>query len=123
MGNITLNIVEPGSSTPIDPAVPNTGLFTHGIGGPEATIITVSIVVVLAIVAAIIYYKKKHNKNIKATKLANAISAVKTKKKLSIPLASLALVVSLGTLAALLVNTGKSNTSAAEDEQDSLTVT
>ena len=116
MSKITLNIVEPSSSTPInpgtDPIVPNTGLFTHGIGGPEATIITVSIVAVLAIVAAaVLHYRKKHNKT---TKLTDAINAVKHKKKVSIPLATLALVVSLGTLAALLVNAGKSNTSAAD---------
>ena len=59
--NIKINIVEPGSSTPVDPtpidpvdpsdttntttytsstdvSVPDTGLFTHGIGGTEATI-------------------------------------------------------------------------------------
>ena len=60
MSNITLNIVEPGSGpTPIDPVVPNTGLFTHGIGGPEATIITVSIVAIIAIVALVLYYKKE----------------------------------------------------------------
>ena len=123
MSKITLNIVDPSSSTPInpgtDPIVPNTGLFTHGIGGPEATIITVSIVVALAIVAAAVLYYK-HNKANKTSKLTNAINAVKSKKKASIPLAVLAMVVSLGTLAALLVNAGKSNTSAAENE---LTVT
>lgn len=123
MSKITLNIVEPGSSTPVDPginpAVPNTGLFTHGIGGPEATIITVSIVAVLAVALAAVLYCK-HNKTNKTTKLTNAINAVKSKKKVSIPLAVLAMVVSLGTLAALLVNAGKSNTSAAENE---LTVT
>ena len=32
--NITLHIVEPGS-TPVDPVVPNTGLFTNGIGSTE----------------------------------------------------------------------------------------
>ena len=50
---ITINIVEPGGPTP-DPVVPNTGLFTHGIGGPEATIITVvSTVLLLTIVAVV----------------------------------------------------------------------
>lgn len=39
MSKITLNIVEPGGSTPVDPSVPNTGLFVHGIGTPEAIII------------------------------------------------------------------------------------
>ena len=114
MSNITLNIVEPGSGPTPAPVVPNTGLFTHGIGGPEATIITVSIVIVLAIVAAVLYYRKKHNKNSKANRIAETINAVKAKKKLSIPLAALALVVSLSTLTALLVNAGKSNTNAVE---------
>ena len=124
MSKITLNIVELGGSTPIDPVVPNTGLFTHGIGGPEATIITVSIVAILAIVAAVLYYREKHNKNSKANKIVESINAVKVKKKLSIPLAALALVVSLSTLTALLVNAGKSNTSAVEgDTENSLTVT
>ena len=133
MNNITVNIVEPGSGPTPAPVVPNTGLFTHGIGGPEATIITVSIVAIIAIIAAVLYYKKKHSKDNtankvdkagKATKLAKTISTLKTKKKASIPLAALALVVSLGTLTALLVNAGKSNTSAAEgDTENSLTVT
>ena len=134
MSNITLNIVEPGTGpTPIEPGtepiVPNTGLFTHGIGGPEATIITISIVAILAIVAAaVLYYKKKHSKDNKehkankANKLANALAIAKTKKKVSIPLAALALVISLGTLAALLVNAGKSNTNATEATEDTLTV-
>ena len=135
--NIKINIVEPGASpspTPInqgtDLVVPNTGLFTHGIGGPEATIITVSIVAIIVIVAAVLYYKKKHNKdNIvnkenkanKATKLSDAINTIKSKKNVSISLAVLAMVVSLGTLATLLVNAGKSNTNAA-DSNESLTL-
>ena len=123
MNNITVNIVEPGSGPTPAPVVPNTGLFTHGIGTPEATIITVGIVAIIAIVAAVLYYKKKHSKDNtvnkadkagKATKLAKTISTLKTKKKVSIPLAALALVVSLGTLTALLVSAGKSNTNAAE---------
>ena len=120
--NIKINIVEPGDSTSVDPtanttttttdiSAPDTGLFTHGIGGTEATIITISIVVILAVVATVLHYKKKHNN--KATesssksKLTNIISTIKSKKKVSIPLAILALVVSLGTLATLLVNVGK----------------
>ena len=130
--NIKINIVEPGSSTPVDPtastttttdiSAPDTGLFTHGIGGTEATIITISIVAILAVVATILHYKKKHNN--KATesssksKLTNIISTIKSKKKVSIPLAILALVVSLGTLATLLVNAGKSNTNAAEENTE-----
>ena len=55
MSNITLNIVEPASSTPIEPAVPNTGLFTNGIGSTEATILGLSLVALLAAVAIYIY--------------------------------------------------------------------
>ena len=55
--NITINIVEPGSDVP----VPDTGLFTHGIGGPEATII-LSVVLVLAIASIVLatYMYRKH---------------------------------------------------------------
>ena len=136
--NIKINIVEPGDSTPVDPvpmdpadttnittyitsstdiSTPDTGLFTHGIGSTEATIITISIVTILAVVATVLHYKKKHNKATESSsksKLTNIISTIKSKKKVSIPLAILALVVSLGTLATLLVNAGKSNTNAAE---------
>ena len=73
--NITINIVEPGSSTPIEPVVPNTGLFTSGIGGAEAAIIaTISLVVILAIVGTFIYYKKKqHHCNIHYNKCCFAL--------------------------------------------------
>ncbi len=131
--NIKINIVEPGDSTSVDPtanttttttdiSVPDTGLFTHGIGGTEAAIITISIVAILAVVATVLHYKKKHHN--KATesssksKLTNIISSIKSKKKVSIPLAILALVVSLGTLAALLVNAGKGNTSAIDNTEE-----
>ena len=55
MSNIVLNIVEPSSPTPIEPAVPNTGLFTNGIGSTEATILGVSLIALLAIAAIYIY--------------------------------------------------------------------
>ena len=63
MGKITLNIVEPGGSTPVNPSVPNTGLFVHGIGTPEVIIIA-SGVLILAIVGIIItaYLHGKHKK-------------------------------------------------------------
>ena len=68
--NITINIVEPGtppSPTP-DPVVPNTGLFTSGIGGPEATAIgTVLVLTIAAIVVAVCYRKQK-----KSGKVQNA---------------------------------------------------
>ena len=123
MSNITLNIVEPGSA----PVVPDTGLFTAGIGGPEATIITaVSTVLLLTIVAVVVaMLYKKHKKQGKATKLVSTVDAcatvVKSKKHVSAGLATVALLVSAGTFAALLVNAGKSNTNAAEGE-DGLTL-
>ncbi len=126
MSNITLNIVEPGGPTP-DPVVPNTGLFTHGIGGPEATIITVvSAVLLLTIVAVVVaMLYKKHKKQGKTTKLVSTVDAcaavVKSKKRVSAGLAVIALLVSAGTFAALLVNAGKSNADATEGE-DGLTL-
>ncbi|MBQ1344230.1 hypothetical protein IIY59_00670, partial [Candidatus Saccharibacteria bacterium] len=145
--NIKINIVEPGNLTPTptpvgpsttgttDISVPDTGLFTHGIGAPEATIIAVSVVSILAIAAIVsLHHKKKANKKTesatevahkplfsKFTKIAIFGKYMESNKKISIPLAALALVVSLGTLAALLVNAGKSNTNAA-DGNDSLTL-
>ena len=54
--NIKINIVEPGSPTPVDPATgttdisaPDTGLFTHSIGGPEATAIGVVLILTIAL--------------------------------------------------------------------------
>ena len=115
---ITINIVEPGSGpTPIDPVVPNTGLFTHGIGGIETTIIAVSTILVLALVAFVVWYYKKHT-NIHVT---NITKHIKTKKSVTVGLTALAILVSAGTFAGLLVNAGKSNTNAAEGE-DGLTL-
>ena len=106
--NIKINIVEPGSSTPVDPtpidpvptdpsdttnttntttytsstdvSVPDTGLFTHGIGGTEATIITIStIALLLTIIATIVtVLYKKHKKQGKVTKLVRTIEQTKT---------------------------------------------
>ena len=122
--NITLNIVEPGSPTPIDPVTPNTGLFTSGIGGPEATVIgTVLILTIAAIAVAILYGKQK--KSGKVTKLVHVVDStkavLKSKKRVTAGLSAIALLASAGTLAVLLVNSGKSNTSAAEGD-DELTV-
>ena len=113
---ITINIVEPGSSTPVDPVAPNTGLFTHGIGGPEATIIAVSTILALALVAAIVWCYKKHT-NIH---LSNITKHIKSKKSIAIGLTALAILVSAGTFAALLVNAGKSNTNATEGEDEAI---
>ncbi|MEE0888081.1 MAG: hypothetical protein U0L97_02605, partial [Candidatus Saccharimonadaceae bacterium] len=107
--NIKINIVEPGSSTPVDPtpidpvdpsdttnttntttytsstdvSVPDTGLFTHGIGGTEATIITIStialLLTIIATIATVLY--KKHIRQGKVTKLVRTIEQTKTIKK------------------------------------------
>ena len=53
--NITINIVEPASSTPAEPVIPNTGLFTNGIGSTEVTILGVSLIALLAVAAIYIY--------------------------------------------------------------------
>ena len=121
-GNITINIVEPGtppSPTPIDPVVPNTGLFTSGIGGPEATAIgVVLILTIAAIVVAFLYRKQK--KSGKVTKLVHIIDStkavLKSKKRVTAGLSAMALLASAGTLTTLLTNTGKSNTNAINGE-------
>ena len=60
--NITLHIVEPGS-TPVDPVVPNTGLFTNGIGSTEATILGILAATIIAALAIYIYiYIESKNK-------------------------------------------------------------
>ena len=134
--NIKINIVEPGSSTPVDPtastttttniSTPDTGLFTHGIGGTEATIIgSVLFLVLSSIIVTILY--KKHIKQGKVTKLVHIINQCKTvftsKKRITTSLSALALLASVGTLAILLAHSGKSNTNAAEgNESSSLTL-
>ena len=146
--NIKINIVEPGSSTPVGPtpidpvptdpsdansttntttytsstdvSAPDTGLFTHGIGGTEATIITIStIALLLTIIATIVtVLYKKHVKQGKVTKLVRTIEQTKTiiksKKRISSALSAIALLASVGTLAILLANSNKTNTSAME---------
>ena len=127
MSNITLNIVEPGSGPTPDPVVPNTGLFTSGIGGPEAAIITavsaVLILTIAAIVVAFLYRKQK--KSGKVTKLVHLVDStkavLKSKKRITAGLSAIALLASAGTLTTLLANAGKSNTNAADDN-DSLTL-
>ncbi len=132
--NFVLNIVEPGtppSPTPtptpvdpgagVDPTAPSTGLFTHGIGGPEATIISAIILLaVAAIVVAVLY--NKHKKQGKATKLVHAVDQCKaifsSRKRITASLSALALLASAGTLAALLANSGKGNTSAIEGDNE-----
>ena len=62
MSKITLNIIEHGNPAPVDPSggSVNTGLFTHGIGAPEAAIMlgAVLFLVILSLVLANYTYKK-----------------------------------------------------------------
>ncbi len=127
--NITINVVEPGSSTPVVPntstiesiSTPDTGLFTSDIGAKEATIIGIVAFIALAAIISIIihHHNKKHSKITKLTRLlAKYRNTVRSKKKLSIPLASLALVVSLGTFASLIkagVNAEEVDNTEAQD--------
>ena len=129
MSNITLNIVEPGSGPTPDPVTPNTGLFTSGIGGLEATIITavsaVLILTIAAIVVAVCYRKQK--KSGKVTKLVHLVDStkavLKSKKRITAGLSAIALLASAGTLTTLLTNAGKSNTNAVEEDGLTLDVT
>ena len=126
MSNITLNVVEPGSGPTPDPAIPNTGLFTSGIGGPEATAIgTVLILTIAAIVVAFLYRKQK--KSGKVTKLVHIVDSTKTvlksKKRITAGLSAIALLASAGTLTTLLASANKNNTNAVEEDGLTLDVT
>ena len=131
MSKITLNVVEPGTKPVdpgIDPSVPNTGLFTNGIGGPEATII-VSVVLVLAIVSIALtaYMYMRHKKAGKTTKLVHIIDStkavLKSKKRTSAGLAAIALLISAGTFIALVSNSvNASDTEDQAKDETNLTV-
>ena len=98
--NITINIVEPGSDVP----VPDTGLFTHGIGGTEASIIaTVGIVIIIAIAAIILYLRKKKIN-------------LKPSKHTSIILSILAIITSIATFTGLTLNSIYNHTNAKEGD-------
>ena len=126
MSNITLNIVEPGSG-PIDPVVPNTGLFTSGVGGPEATIIVTSTALLLLTIISIVvmFLYKKHKKQNKTTRLVHLVDStkaiIKSKKRVTASLTALALLASAGTFSALLSTANKNNTSALEGEEETIT--
>ncbi len=137
--NIKINIVEPGtppSPTSVDPtinpSVPNTGLFTHGIGTPEATAI-VSVVLALVIVSIVLtaYMHRRNKKAGKVTKLVHIIDStkavIKSKKRISSGLAAIAFLVSAGTFIALAkngVNASEGEEQATGDTNNSsLTVT
>ena len=123
---ITINIVEPGSGPTPDPVVPNTGLFTSGIGGPEATAIgAVLILTTAAIVVAFLYRKqKKSGKETKLVHLVDSTKAVlKSKKRITAGLSAIALLASAGTLTTLLASANKDNTNAVEEDGLTLDVT
>ena len=115
--NITINIVEPGSDVP----VPDTGLFTHGVGGTETTIIVSAALVTILVILSIVlttYMYRKHKKQGRTTKLVHIIdqtkAVVKSKKRVTIGLSIIALLVSACTFTAFMLNTNNSNTSAIE---------
>ena len=115
--NITINIVEPGSDVP----VPDTGLFTHGVSGTETTIIVSAALVTVLVILSIVlttYMYRKHKKQGRTTKLVHIIdqtkAVVKSKKRVTIGLSIIALLVSACTFTAFMLNTNKSNTSAIE---------
>ena len=131
-GNITINIVEPGtppSPAPIDPVAPNTGLFTSGTSGPEATIITaISAVLILTIVAIIItsLLYRKQKKSGKVTKLVHLVDSTKAvlkfNKHITTAIILLAILTSTGTFIALAknaVNASENDEQATEDTNDS----
>ena len=100
--NITINVVEPGSNLP----VPSTGLFTHGIGGPEVAIISTALIVLVLTTFALLRYKRKYNK-----------TSIKS-------LGILAFIVSLATFASFIINTKAIDLGTNNDNSDSnLTVT
>lgn len=117
MSKITINVVEPGSSTPV---APNTGLFTNGIGTLEAIAIA-SIILMLVLVGAIVtYLHKKHKKEGKTSKLAYFIEQIKTtrsnKKRIATSVAIISLLVLGCTLTAFLLK------ASATDGEGHLTV-
>ena len=125
-GNITINIVEPGtppSPTP-DPVVPNTGLFTSGTSSPEATIIAaISAVLILTIVAFVItsLLYRKQKKSGKVTKLVHLVDStkavLKSNKRITTAVILLAILTSTGTFIAL----AKNAVNASESDEQSQT--
>ena len=84
MSKITLNIIEHGNPAPVDPSggSVNTGLFTYGIGAPEAAII-ISTILVLTIVGMVLatYIFRKCKKASKTSKLINIAEQTKATRK------------------------------------------
>ena len=114
MSKITINVVEPGGSTPV---APNTGLFMNDIGTPEAIAI-ISAVIILGIIAAFAY--KKFKKSDKTSKLAHIIEQIKStrsnKKHVATGIAVISLLILGCTFTAFLLN------ASAMDGENNLTV-
>ena len=121
MSKITLNIIEHGNPAPVDPSggSVNTGLFTHGIGAPEAAIMlgAVLFLVILSLVLANYTYKK-HKKAGKTTRLVHLVERLKTvlknKKQVFAGLAAIAVVVTISSSTAFMQNTGNSGEEEGE---------
>ena len=99
--NITINIVEPGSDVP----VPDTGLFTHGIGGIESSIIAIVSIIVLLVVATFFIVRRKKGLHI-----------TKPSERTSFILGLLAIITSVGTFTGLTLNSIHNNTNAKEGD-------
>ena len=121
MSKITLNIIEHGNPAPVDPSggSVNTGLFTHGIGAPEAAIMlgAVLFLVILSLVLANYTYKK-HKKAGKTTRLVHLVERLKTvlknKKQVFAGLAAIAVVVTISSSTAFMQNTDGDDEETAE---------
>ena len=111
MSKITLNIIEHGNPAPVDPSggSVNTGLFTYGIGAPEAAII-VSTILVLTIVGMVLatYIFRKCKKASKTSKLINIAEQTKatrkSKKHIATSLVAISLLISTVAFIALTKN-------------------
>ena len=121
MSKITLNIIENGNPAPADPGggSVNTGLFTHGIGAPEAAIMlgAVLFLVILSLVLANYTYKK-HKKAGRTTRLVHLVERLKTvlknKKQVFAGLAAIAVVVTISSSTAFMQNTDGDDEETAE---------
>ena len=132
MSKITLNIVEPGGSMPVDPSVPNTGLFVHGIDTPEAIIIA-SGVLILAVVGIIItaYLHRKHQIASRSARLIHtkrARTAKSDKKRLATGFATISLLVLGCAFTAFLLKASATNSDGnltvnVSDEEFTIEVT
>lgn len=117
--SITINIVGPGGT----PVVPNTGLFTNGIGLPEAAIISTCAIFILSIIAAIIYRKKHHKGYPRLTAAFHSLlDFIRSRKQAVATLSIIAIVTFVGTFA-ILLSTKDTDKGTNALGADNLTVT